>query len=147
MDRWQMSFNLLDLDCKSTSTIPHAAGTDTRKGTATVTIACDAVAFVLIPIWIFLPLQMKRQNKILLIVLFVLGFSTVAFSILRAVQIGQVQKDGNNSMLLMWGSVEMNVGVSRSKTSSIPQQSCGHSKRETDVGVPTKSSLLHAPRH
>lgn len=55
---------------------------------------------------------MVLRQKIVLIALFMAGMSTVAFSVLRAVQIEQIQKDGNNSMLLMWGSVEMNVGVS-----------------------------------
>jgi hypothetical protein len=55
---------------------------------------------------------MDTRHKVNLIILFAAGNFTVACSIIRMLQIKQVQKDGNNSMLLLWGSVEMNIGVS-----------------------------------
>jgi hypothetical protein len=54
---------------------------------------------------------MDTRHEINLIILFAAGNLTVACSIIRMLQIKQVQKDGNNSMLLLWGSVEMNIGV------------------------------------
>jgi hypothetical protein len=55
---------------------------------------------------------MDVRHKVGLIFLFAAGNFTVACSIRRMLQIRQVQKDGNNSMLLLWGSIEMNIGVS-----------------------------------
>jgi hypothetical protein len=72
---------------------------------------CDIITF-LIPIPLFIRLQMDTRHKVNLIILFAAGNFTVACSIIRMLQIKQVQKDGNNSMLLLWGSVEMNIGVS-----------------------------------
>jgi len=54
---------------------------------------------------------MGVRTKMGLIFLFAAGNMTVACSIIRMLQIKQVQKDGNNSMLLFWGSIEMNIGV------------------------------------
>lgn len=59
---------------------------------------------------------MNRWQKFVLTVLFMFGMTTVIFSSLRAKEIERIAKDGNNSMLLMWGVVEMNVGVSCSTT-------------------------------
>lgn len=70
----------------------------------------------MIPIAIFISLQMNRWQKFVLTVLFMFGMTTVIFSSLRAKEIERIAKDGNNSMLLMWGVVEMNVGVSCSTT-------------------------------
>jgi len=55
---------------------------------------------------------MGSRDKFTLIILFAAGNFTVACSIIRMLQIKQVQKDGNNSMLLLWGAIEMSVGVS-----------------------------------
>ena len=55
---------------------------------------------------------MDPRHQVNLIILFAAGNFTVACSIIRMLQIEQVQKDGNNSMLLLRGSVEMNIGVS-----------------------------------
>jgi hypothetical protein len=86
---------------------------DILQATASITIACDIITF-LIPIPLFIRLQMDTRHKVNLIILFAAGNFTVACSIIRMLQIKQVQKDGNNSMLLLWGSVEMNIGVSGS---------------------------------
>lgn len=60
----------------------------------------------------FVQLRMGSRDKFTLIILFAAGNFTVACSIIRMLQIKQVQKDGNNSMLLLWGAIEMNIGVS-----------------------------------
>jgi hypothetical protein len=89
---------------------PQYHSADFIQATASITIACDIITF-LIPIPLFVRLQMDTRHKINLIILFAAGNFTVACSIIRMLQIKQVQKDGNNSMLLLWGSVEMNIGV------------------------------------
>ena len=55
---------------------------------------------------------MKRSRKIELIFLFGIGVVTSVCSIMRMMSITQVKKDGNNWGLVLWGSAEMNIGVS-----------------------------------
>lgn len=55
---------------------------------------------------------MDLRKRLSLIIVFLLGLFTVVCSVMRMIQIRQVAKDGNNSSLLLWGAVEMNVGVS-----------------------------------
>jgi len=57
---------------------------------------------------------MKRSRKIELIFLFGIGIVTSVCSIMRMLSINQVKKDGNNWGLVLWGSAEMNTGVSNS---------------------------------
>lgn len=52
-----------------------------------------------------------------MIVLFMLfGFTTVC-SVMRMVQIITIAKNGNSTMLVLWGTIEMNVGIT---TTCIP---------------------------
>lgn len=111
MDRRQMFGKLSDLECKWCVIFTWLPSADSFQATASITIACDIITF-LIPIPLFIRLQMDTRHKIALIILFAAGDFTVACSIIRMLQIKQVQHDGNNSMLLLWGSVEMNIGVS-----------------------------------
>jgi len=86
----------------------------TWNATAAITIVCDITIFLL-PIPLFANLQVGIRRKISLIVVFILGIFTTLCSIMRMVQIRQVAKDGNNSTLVLWGTVEMNVGVSEQR--------------------------------
>lgn len=52
------------------------------------------------------------RRKIALIGVFVLGLFTTVCSIMRLVQIRTISKNGNSTMLVLWGTIEMNVGVS-----------------------------------
>lgn len=79
--------------------------------TATITIACDMVTFLL-PVPLFFGLQISLRRKVALSVLFVLGFFTTACSIMRMVQIWEIRRTGDNSSLVLWATAEMNVGVS-----------------------------------
>ena len=80
--------------------------------TATLTIVCDIFTFVL-PVPLFFSLQISLRRKVVLSVLFVLGFFTTACSIMRMVQIWEIRKTGDNSALVLWAVAKMNVGVSR----------------------------------
>lgn len=76
-----------------------------------VTIFFDCVIFLL-PIPVLLQLQINTRRKIALIGVFTLGIFTTVCSIMRMVQIITIAKTGNSTMLVLWGTIEMNVGVS-----------------------------------
>lgn len=44
-------------------------------------------------------------------VIFLLGAFTTVCSIMRMVQIITISKNGNSTMLVLWGVIELNVGV------------------------------------
>ncbi|RBR26805.1 uncharacterized protein FIESC28_00386 [Fusarium coffeatum] len=80
-------------------------------GYAVVTIVADIVVAVL-PIPVLLKLEIKLAKKIGLIAIFTLGIFTTVCSIQRYRQIDRIQdpKDGNSTMLVLWGTIEFNVG-------------------------------------
>jgi hypothetical protein len=82
-------------------------------GYAVVTIVADVVVAVL-PIPVLAKLEIKLAKKIGLIVIFTLGIFTTICSVQRYRQIDRIQnpKDGNSTMLVLWGTIEFNVGVS-----------------------------------
>lgn len=82
-------------------------------GYAVVTIVADVVVAVL-PIPVLAKLEIKLAKKIGLIVIFTLGIFTTICSVQRYRQIDRIQnpKDGNSTMLVLWGMIEFNVGVS-----------------------------------
>ena len=77
---------------------------------AAITIFCDVVIFVT-PIPLLLRLRINLRRKLGLVALFMLGLFTTACSVMRMVQIIQIAKDGNSTGLILWGTIEMNVGV------------------------------------
>lgn len=79
---------------------------------ACVTIVADIVVAAL-PVPMLLALNIPVEKKLGLIGIFALGLFTTLCSILRYVQIGRIQYgDGNSTMLILWGVIEFNVGVS-----------------------------------
>ncbi|RGP79896.1 integral membrane [Fusarium longipes] len=80
-------------------------------GYAVVTIVSDVVVAVL-PIPVLVKLEIKLAKKIGLIAIFTLGIFTTVCSIQRYRQIDRIQnpKDGNSTMLVLWGTIEFNVG-------------------------------------
>lgn len=67
----------------------------------------------LIPIPVLLKLNVSRSKKAGLIGIFLLGLFTTICSIMRYLQIDRIQfGDGNSTMLVLWGVIEFNVGVS-----------------------------------
>ncbi|EKJ72351.1 hypothetical protein FPSE_07471 [Fusarium pseudograminearum CS3096] len=80
-------------------------------GYAVVTIVSDVVVAIL-PIPVLVKLEIKLAKKIGLIAIFTLGIFTTVCSIQRYRQIDRIQnpKDGNSTMLVLWGTIEFNVG-------------------------------------
>ncbi|KAK1579297.1 [Colletotrichum navitas] len=77
---------------------------------AVVTIVSDVIVAIL-PIPVLLKLNIRIEKKVGLIVIFLLGLFTTICSILRYLQINRIQfGDGNSTMLVLWGTVEFNVG-------------------------------------
>jgi hypothetical protein len=82
-------------------------------GYAVVTIVSDVVVAIL-PIPMLMKLNVRTEKKLGLIGIFMLGLFTTICSILRYLQIDRIQHgDGNSTMLVLWGTIEFNVGVSR----------------------------------
>lgn len=83
---------------------------------AVVTIVSDVIVAVL-PIPMLLSLNIQLSKKLGLIGIFILGLFTTLCSVFRYLQINRIQYgDGNSTMLILWGVVEFNVGVSDSLT-------------------------------
>ncbi|KAJ6078796.1 hypothetical protein N7467_008549 [Penicillium canescens] len=82
----------------------------TFYGLAIFTIICDVLIIVL-PIPLLLSLNIKTAQKAGVVCLFLLGLFTTVCSILRLTQIHRVAfGDGNSTMLVLWGTIEFNVG-------------------------------------
>ena len=81
---------------------------------AGVTILFDCIIFLL-PIPLLARVQINMRRKVALIGVFVLGLFTTVCSIVRMLQILIIQKNGNSTMLVLWGTIEMNVGVSHAR--------------------------------
>jgi hypothetical protein len=79
---------------------------------AIVTIISDVVVAVL-PVPLLLKLNIQKEKKFGLIGIFTLGLFTTLCSVFRYLQIDRIQfGDGNSTMLVLWGVIEFNVGVS-----------------------------------
>ncbi|KAK1961162.1 ATP synthase F0 [Colletotrichum sublineola] len=77
---------------------------------AVVTIVSDVVVAIL-PIPVLLKLNIRIEKKAGLIAIFLLGLFTTICSILRYLEIDRIQfGDGNSTMLVLWGTIEFNVG-------------------------------------
>jgi hypothetical protein len=96
---------------------PLKAGTCLAAGPsftayAVVTIVSDIVVAIL-PLPVLLKLNIQTSKKVGLIGIFLLGLFTTVCSILRYTQIDRISHgDGNSTMLVLWGTIEFNVGVS-----------------------------------
>ncbi|KAG0645307.1 hypothetical protein D0Z07_8940 [Hyphodiscus hymeniophilus] len=77
---------------------------------AAVTIFYDCIIFLL-PIPILMKLQINNRRKAVLLGVFGLGIFTTVCSILRMVQIIAISRTGNSTKLVLWGTIEMNVGI------------------------------------
>ena len=78
---------------------------------AAITIFCDVVIFFM-PIPLLLRVQINTRRKIGLITIFMLGLFTTVCSVMRMVQIITISRVKDSTMLVLWGTIEMNVGVS-----------------------------------
>lgn len=80
-------------------------------GLAAITISSD-VAVAFLPIPLLLGLNIRRSQKVALSGLFILGLFTTVCSIFRTLEIKTIAYgDGNSTMLIVWGVIELNVGV------------------------------------
>ena len=87
----------------------------TFYGLAIFTIVCDVV-IIFLPIPLLLRLSIKPAQKAGVVCLFLLGLFTTICSVLRLTQIHRVAfGDGNSTMLVLWGTIEFNIGVSTSQ--------------------------------
>ncbi|CAG8904116.1 unnamed protein product [Penicillium egyptiacum] len=79
-------------------------------GLAIYTIITD-VTIIVLPIPLLLGLNIKTAQKAGVVCLFLLGLFTTICSIMRMTQIQRVAfGDGNSTMLVLWGTIEFNVG-------------------------------------
>ncbi|KAH6605878.1 integral membrane [Trichoderma cornu-damae] len=86
---------------------------------AVVTIVSDIVVAIL-PLPVLLKLNVRLAKKLGLIGIFLLGLFTTICSILRYTQINRISNgDGNSTMLVLWGTIEFNVGF-QNMVSSLP---------------------------
>jgi hypothetical protein len=86
----------------------------TFYGLAIFTIICD-ILIIFLPIPLLLRLKIKPAQKSGVVCLFLLGLFTTSCSIMRLTQIHRVAYgDGNSTALVLWGTIEFNVGVSKS---------------------------------
>ena len=83
----------------------------TFYGLAAVTILFDVIIFLL-PIPLLLNLNISKKRKFALVCVFLLGLLTTVCSVMRMVQILTIAKTGNSTMLVLWGVIELNIGVS-----------------------------------
>lgn len=81
-------------------------------GTSGITVVCDLIAFSL-PVFSVLRLQLQKDKKTRLISLLLLGFLTTLCSILRMVQTETIIRTGDSTMFVVWGVIEMCIGVSK----------------------------------
>ncbi len=109
---------VLIFQCKPVqkSWLPRTEGTCLRNDItfyvlAAITILFDCIIFVL-PIPILVGLQINKRRKAGLLCVFMLGIFTTVCSVMRMVQIITISATGNSTMLVLWGTIELNVGVS-----------------------------------
>jgi hypothetical protein len=96
---------------------------------AVVTIVSDVVVVVL-PVPMLVGLNIQMAKKVGLIGIFILGLFTTLCSVFRYLQINRIQfGDGNSTMLILWGVIEFNVGVSHHTPALCPQLALFASKR------------------
>lgn len=79
----------------------------------------------LLPLPVLAKLEVRLGKKIGLIAIFGLGLFTTICSVLRYLQIDRIQHgDGNSTMLVLWGTIEFNVGVRFIKPGNNPRANC-----------------------
>lgn len=114
--KWSSMHLILTTFKVQKSWIPATAGSclanvPTFTGLAVVTIVYDIIIFLL-PIPLLWTLQIRKRRKIALMGVFLLGLFTTLCSFLRLSRIAPLAIDGNSTYLVLWGTIELNVGVS-----------------------------------
>jgi hypothetical protein len=70
------------------------------------------IVIIVLPIPMVIRLQMNNRKKVGLLALFLLGVFTTVCSIMRLTQVKSIISGADVTGLILWGTVEMNVGVS-----------------------------------
>ncbi|KAH0613717.1 uncharacterized protein H6S33_005603 [Morchella sextelata] len=114
---------VLMFQCKPVqkSWAPATKGTCLPNDITFYVLAANTIFFdicvIILPIPVFLRTQIANRKKVALIGLFALFSFTTVCSVMRMVQIITIAKNGNSTMLVLWGTIEMNVGIT---TTCIP---------------------------
>lgn len=105
---------------------------------ASITILFDILIFAMLPYLLFRNLQLEQRRKATLYISFALGLLTTVFSIIRITYFPVVSTKGDNSDVVMYGTLEFNFGIA---TSCVPfvraQLSSARSVRQTPKGYKT----------
>ncbi|THW22136.1 hypothetical protein D6D23_06149 [Aureobasidium pullulans] len=105
---------------------------------ASITILFDILIFAMLPCLLFRNLQLEQRRKATLYISFALGLLTTVFSIIRITYFPVVSTKGDNSDVVMYGTLELNFGIA---TSCVPfvraQLSSTRSVRQTPKGYRT----------
>jgi hypothetical protein len=114
--RWSILHLTLTTFKVQKSWIPATVGScladvPTFTGLAIVTIVYDIIIFLL-PIPVIWGLQIRKRRKVALIGVFLLGFFTTLCSFLRLSRIALLAINGDLTYVTLWGTIELNVGVS-----------------------------------
>jgi len=114
--RWSSLHLILTTFKVQKSWIPATIGfcladVPTFTGLATVTIVYDIIIFLL-PIPLIWALQIRKRRKVALMGVFLLGFFTTLCSFLRLSRITLLAINGDLTYVTLWGTIELNVGVS-----------------------------------
>lgn len=86
-------------------------------GLGAISIFFDIIILIL-PIPMVMRLHINTRRKIGLVLIFTLGIFTTFCSIMRLVQVKTILATGDVTGLVMWATVEMNVGVSQGTRTS-----------------------------
>ncbi|THY40833.1 hypothetical protein D6C99_08055 [Aureobasidium pullulans] len=102
---------------------------------ASITILFDILIFAMLPYLLFRNLQLEQRRKATLYISFALGLLTTVFSIICITYFPVVSTKGDNSDVVMYGTLELNFGIA---TSCVPfvraQLSSARSVRQTPKG-------------
>ncbi|THY44797.1 hypothetical protein D6C98_08070 [Aureobasidium pullulans] len=105
---------------------------------ASITILFDILIFAMLPYLLFRNLQLEQRRKATLYISFALGLLTTVFSIIRITYFPVVSTKGDNSDVVMYGTLEFNFGI---VTSCVPfvraKLSSARSVRQTPKGYKT----------
>jgi hypothetical protein len=109
---------------------------------AAFTILGDLAVFFL-PIPMVMGLRIRQREKYSLAFAFLLGLVTTVFSIMRILQIPEVADHSDSTMVVLWGLMEANAGVSTHR-SPLRSTSFAHFVRNLDhYDLPTSIPSAH----
>lgn len=96
------------------------------------------IVILILPVPMVLKLQMNNRKKVGLLALFLLGVFTTVCSIMRLTQVKSIISGADVTGIILWGTVEMNVGVSHNR----PIGSAFHHANEIQVILTCLPTLL-----